>query len=324
MISIIMPVYQVEAYLSRCIDSILAQSYQDWELILVEDGSKDSSGKIMDEYAQKDARIQAIHKENGGVSSARNKGLEYAGGEYVIFLDSDDWIETEMLRELAEAIEKNQSDMAACDSAVVTVEADGSLTRKICNKWGGNAAEKTVSGKEAYYSIFYQSGTLWNKLFRRECVKGLTFNEKMTYGEDTDYLIRAIRNCSRITLIPYCGYNYVINRAGNVRSASIDKRSLELLENAKIIYRTLSELGYPALAVYRLYTVTYQVLLNIPPEDCGNPKYAPYLDACKQTVKTAKAGEAAAFLRDGSFGKKARLRYLLFRISPKTFLKRRA
>ncbi len=91
-ISVIVPVYNVEQYLPRCIDSILAQTFTDFELLLIDDGSRDNSGKICDEYAEKDSRIRVFHKENGGVSSARNVGLDNTCGEYVSFIDSDDWI----------------------------------------------------------------------------------------------------------------------------------------------------------------------------------------------------------------------------------------
>lgn len=91
-ISVIVPVYNVEKYLSRCIDSIISQTFSDFELILVDDGSTDSSGKICDEYGKKDGRVKVIHKRNGGLSSARNCGLENAKGNYICFVDSDDWI----------------------------------------------------------------------------------------------------------------------------------------------------------------------------------------------------------------------------------------
>ena len=114
-VSIIVPVYKAEKYLHRCIDSILSQSFTDWELILVDDGSPDSSGAICDEYAQKDARIQVIHKVNGGVSNARQSGMDIAKGEYVIHADPDDWVETNMLEELYGKAKEEDADMVICD-----------------------------------------------------------------------------------------------------------------------------------------------------------------------------------------------------------------
>ena len=99
-VSIIIPIYNVEKYLKCCLDSILVQTFQDWEAIFVDDGSKDSSGIICDEYAAKDARVRVIHKENGGLSSARNAGLAIASGDWIMHLDGDDWIEPDMLERL--------------------------------------------------------------------------------------------------------------------------------------------------------------------------------------------------------------------------------
>lgn len=122
-VSIIIPVYNAEKYLSRCLDSILKQTLQNWELLLIDDGSKDHSGSICDSYADKDARIQVIHQENGGASSARNIGLAAASGKYIGFVDADDWVVSEMYqRLLSVAIEKN-CDLVMCDAR--TVYADG-------------------------------------------------------------------------------------------------------------------------------------------------------------------------------------------------------
>lgn len=323
MISIIVPAYNVEAYLPRCVDSILAQTCPDWELILVNDGSKDGTGAVIDEYAAKDTRIRAVHKKNGGVSSARNKGMELMQGEYVIFIDSDDWLEPDMLKELEGALSRNQSDMAACDAATVMQDENGELKAEISYKWGKNAKEKTVSGKDAFYAVFYQSATLWNKLFRTDTVRGIAFNTKMSYGEDTDFLLRAMQNCSKLTLIPYCGYNYFFNRTGNVRSAKIDARSMELLNNARIVYQTLCELGYASLGVYRLHCVIWQVICSIPTDDYNNPEYQPYLKACRAAARTASVGDVLKYLADGIFPKNARMRYLYFYFSPKAFVERR-
>ena len=118
MISIIVPVYNVEKYIYRCVDSILSQSFTDFELILVDDGSPDDCGKICDDYAKKDNRISVIHKENGGLSSARNAGLDWvfanSKSEYVTFIDSDDWVDTDYLRALLDGIKNTASSVSAC------------------------------------------------------------------------------------------------------------------------------------------------------------------------------------------------------------------
>lgn len=113
-VSIIVPIFNTEKYIERCLDSIINQTYDDWELILVDDGSTDDSGKICDRYADGFGNISVFHKENGGVSSARNIGLEKALGEYVCFVDGDDWLASYMIEYLVRAIEENQSDMSMC------------------------------------------------------------------------------------------------------------------------------------------------------------------------------------------------------------------
>ena len=114
LISVIVPVYNVESYLKVCVDSILAQTYENLEIILVDDGSKDSSGKMCDEYAEKDARIKVVHKKNGGVSSARNKGLDVASGEYIGFVDSDDSTKPNMFEILYKNMVTSDADVSVC------------------------------------------------------------------------------------------------------------------------------------------------------------------------------------------------------------------
>lgn len=137
MISIVIPVYNVEKYLAECVDSVLAQTYTDWEAILVDDGATDSSGRMCDEYAKKDSRIRVIHRENGGLSAARNTGLNAARGEYVYFLDSDDYILPRTLEELQRTARREQADVVFFDGFVFfdECEADDSVsryTRKKC------------------------------------------------------------------------------------------------------------------------------------------------------------------------------------------------
>lgn len=114
LVSIIVPVYKVEQYLSRCVDSILQQSYSNLEIILVDDGSPDSCGMICDEYQKKDSRVQVIHKSNGGLSDARNYGIEAAQGKYLAFVDSDDWLDFDMIDILYRVLTSQDADIAEC------------------------------------------------------------------------------------------------------------------------------------------------------------------------------------------------------------------
>lgn len=172
-ISIIVPVYQVEKYISQCIESILAQTFTDFELILVDDGSKDNSGKICDEYAEKDKRIRVLHKENGGLSDARNKGLDNASGNYFMFVDSDDYIAPNMAECLYQNIIKEDADIAACNFRYVfeeDVEEDFSTENKA----------EVLSGKEIFYNRKNERNygfwtVAWNKLYKAETFKNMRF-----------------------------------------------------------------------------------------------------------------------------------------------------
>ena len=114
LVSVIIPVYNVEKYMRRCIDSIINQTYTNLEIILVDDGASDRSGKICDEYAQMDHRIKVLHKENGGLASARNAGIQIATGEYISYVDSDDWVETEFIEVLLKGCQDNNAKMSIC------------------------------------------------------------------------------------------------------------------------------------------------------------------------------------------------------------------
>ena len=164
-VSIIVPVYNAETALHRCIESILHQSCADFELLLVDDGSKDDSGAICDEYAAKDSRIRVFHKENGGVSAARNLALDVARGKYLQFLDSDDWVVPDATLLLLRAAEEHGADLVISDfyrvvgervSVKGDIEEDRGLSRE-------EYAEHMMANPADFYY-----GVLWNKLYRRE------------------------------------------------------------------------------------------------------------------------------------------------------------
>lgn len=176
-ISIICPVYKAEKYLHKCIESIIAQTLTDWELILVDDGSPDSSGELCDKYAIQDSRIRTIHKQNEGVSVARQTGLDAAHGEYVIHVDSDDWVEPTMLEELyTKAISEN-ADIVICDYF-----NNIGPKQTVCNQ-----RPSSLEPKQILQELFQQlHGSCCNKLARRACYKqyGIQFPCGINYCED--------------------------------------------------------------------------------------------------------------------------------------------
>ena len=168
LISVIVPVYNVEAYLARCVDSILAQTHRSLEVILVDDGARDSSGAICDAYAVKASRVKVIHKENGGLSSARNAGLEIASGEYIAFVDSDDWIETDAYSHLLEVMKKYEVRLV-CGGRYDVDGGTGEKTVGLCP-----SKEEPISGEELAGRIFLWDGcdsSACDKLYHRSVLE---------------------------------------------------------------------------------------------------------------------------------------------------------
>ncbi len=183
-ISVIVPIYNVEKYLDRCVSSIVGQTFRDFELILVDDGSPDGCPAICDEYAEKDSRIRVIHKENGGLSSARNAGLDIARGEYISFIDSDDYISERMLEALFGAIERAGADICSC--GIVNVYEDG--TEGIWN------IKDMIGDSEAFLRGLYDDSAVpvaaCNKLYKRELWSEMRFPEgRLCEDAFTTYLL---------------------------------------------------------------------------------------------------------------------------------------
>ena len=194
MVSIIVPVYKVEQYLRQCIDSLLAQTYRETEIILVDDGSPDHCGEICDFYAAQDRRIRIIHQENAGVSAARNAGLSIARGEYIGFVDPDDWIAPEMYEKLLTCMDKYSADMAVCGYTYCSEAGEPDEKRPYALK-----PEECLSRKETMRRMADIPPSLrhvvWNKLFRRNLIGEIRFPEDYHASEDviflTDYLLKA-------------------------------------------------------------------------------------------------------------------------------------
>lgn len=186
-VSIIVPVYNAEKYLRRCIDSILSQSFEHFELLLVDDGSTDSSGVICDEYATKDNRVRVFHKTNGGVSSARNLGIVKSCGEWVAFVDADDRLLKDALNILMNK-SASGTDLVICGYEIYNEDGELIFTTDI------EAQEKFININEAITKMFsglYYNGYLWNKLFNRSVIvnNGLVFHEDIHYNEDRLFCI---------------------------------------------------------------------------------------------------------------------------------------
>ena len=201
-ISVIVPVYNVEPYLRQCVDSILGQTFRDFELILVDDGSPDGCPAICDEYAEKDSRVKVIHKENGGLSSARNAGLDVAAGEYIAFVDSDDWIHPEYLERMLAVIKNIHADMAMCGVEKFWEDKPRAEQFPLADECLPH--DKAVSLMTT--SIWYHM-IACNKLYRKSLFDGIRFPEGYLH-EDEAIFHRIVERCNQVALVKDVMYHY--------------------------------------------------------------------------------------------------------------------
>ncbi len=225
MVSVIIPIYNCEKYLNECISSVLEQTYKDFELILVDDGSTDNSLNICYEFAKKDSRIIVIHQDNGGVSSARNKGLKNAKGEFITFVDSDDYVENDWLKMLITAILTNNADVSVCG-----IKLDNQLRCLYENK---------LLTKDELLSELQKNGLLYsvfNKLYRREKLAA-EFKNGLKFGEDLLFNLEYFRKINTIAVVAQALYFY---RTDNVNSATTGFRE-DKFDNILYLYNQTSD-----------------------------------------------------------------------------------
>lgn len=194
MISIITPVYKAEKYLCRCIESVLAQTYEDWELILVDDGSPDGSGDICDDYAKKDPRIRVFHKENEGVSSARNIGLDNAHGEWITFLDADDYISIDYL----DGVCNFNYDIILGYSNVILQDGSINILEKLPQEDIKNGDQLKVFLKHNLVKGLFRAP--WGKLIKRNVIGNIRFTIGQNIGEDTLFTLQILRNIQSLSI----------------------------------------------------------------------------------------------------------------------------
>lgn len=221
-ISIICPVYNAQNFIKKCLNSIAQQTFNDWELILVDDGSPDDSGVICDEYAAKDERIKVIHKKNGGVSSARQAGLEASSGEYVIHVDPDDWIEPTMLEELFAKAKEEEADVVICDYFVNDGETESYKAQK----------PTSLEAAQILKDLFLQlHGSCCNKLVSRACYNtyNIRFPENINYCEDLLTWVQLFKHDDvKTAYLPKAFYHYWMNE--NSISHRLTRKNFEGLQ----------------------------------------------------------------------------------------------
>ena len=257
-VSIIVPVYNAEQTLRRCVDSVLSQTYTDFELLLVDDGSRDSSAAICDGYAARDSRVRVIHKPNSGVSDTRNQGLSQARGTYLQFLDSDDWITPDATSAMVRAAEEHQCDLVISDFYRVVGER---VSRK------GDIDDDTVLSREEFASHMMENpadfyyGVLWNKLYRRDIVEAhhLRMDPDISWCEDFMFNLEYIRFAERFYALQVPIYYYVKTKGSLVATQGLSiaktvRMKLTVFEYYDRFYRSVfdeEEYEKSRLKVYR-------------------------------------------------------------------------
>ena len=245
-VSVIVPVYKAEAYLHRCVDSLLAQTFLDVEILLIDDGSPDRSGEICDEYAKKDKRVRVFHKENGGVSSARQCGMDNARGEYTIHADPDDWVEPTMLEELYKKAKEDDADMVICDFYCEEKDKTIYMPQK-----PSSLNHETVLC-EMFTRLLH--GSSWNKLVRLSCYQQyqVKYPIELSYCEDLYVNACLLSHNIRVAYLPKVFYHYdqytnpgSLVHKGSEFILSQNKKLNSLLKQG--LARSTFEIVYPRL-----------------------------------------------------------------------------
>lgn len=265
MVSVIIPIYKVEKYLRKCIDSVLNQTYQDFEIILVDDCSPDNCPEICDEYAKSDDRIKVIHKENGGVSSARNAGLKVATGEYIAFVDSDDFISENFLEILLDGLLTNGADLSCCDRFII-YEGKGDNIQEL----ESHVNWQEVTTQKFDYALTEEkyAGFAWNKLFKKDILlqKNLKFDEQIFTGEDLAFVLEYLTLCEKVAYTQTPLYGYLVRDNSITTTVKFNQRQFTILrarERVLEIIKEYSPKNYNfCKATYLMHAIKQKYLLR--------------------------------------------------------------
>jgi len=244
-VSLIVPVYNVSNYLPRLMETVLSQTYKNLEIILIDDGSTDGSGMICDEYEAKDSRIKVIHKSNSGVSDARNAGIEYASGEYLVFADGDDSLACDYVEYLLNLCLENDSDMSCC---AWTIDNNGKQLNCNYRKYEPGLYRGNKDAMRAMLTTRLLSSSVWGKMFKRKVLDNVRFPEGSNYYEDDATMYRLVANADSVAIGGEAKYFYTL-RDDSLIHRSFNENNLKMIE----VFEkrcTFIEKEYPELSVY--------------------------------------------------------------------------
>ena len=301
-VSIIVPVFNVEIYIDECINSILHQTYQNLEILIIDDGSEDNCGNIVDEYAKTDGRVKVFHKENGGISSARNLALKHATGEYYCFIDSDDFYELDFVEKMISALVNSKADMVFCNyySCYVDRNTPG---RKYLEVEDGR-----VFSSEEYLRWFYgYSGAcafMWNKMFKKEIFRNLEFKNMLC--EDAQIMLYIIDRCQKIIFISNVLYHY--------------RRRKSSVANSKKEAMLLDKICYLKEHMDRLKETQRPSLFNLAQKQYIRKMIEEYYFCSKKTrreiIRPLLKKEMKEFMRNPDFDRNLRIKYWVASLIP--------
>ena len=277
-VSVIVPIYKVEKYLPKCIESIINQTYRNLEIILVDDGSPDGCGEICDEYAQKDDRIHVIHQANAGVAKARNVAIDFFHGDYVVFIDSDDFIDPQMIELLLKLHHENDATYSMVLGRQVYGEASPrpllDLSKVKTRLLSQDDMMKGLFNLSDMYNFEFQ--VVWNKLFPKDLVKGSYFLKTGT--DDTEYNSRIYLKTSKVACGMVSMYNWV-QRTTSITHEPINDRQIDKINSYYIIYNTFE--GHKDFQAYCL-DYMYKTMLNVRHMAKGTSYQPKVKEKCKQ------------------------------------------
>ncbi len=252
-VSIITPVYKVEKYLRKCIDSILNQTFTNFELIIVDDGSPDSCGSIADEYEKLDSRVLVIHKKNGGAPSARNAGIKVATGDYFYFPDSDDWLENTYLQKLYDLAEKTNAQVVISGYTMEYFEENASQTYKVSVLERSYLSHKEVRNNLHNYFDNMMMAVPWNKLYRADYIRENNFMFPDLKWDDLHFNMEIIMNIERVAISSSTGYHFFRSRQGSETTKVFDE----------MLYEKRKEQFEHILKVYKYWKIKDREILAV-------------------------------------------------------------
>lgn len=308
LITIIVPVYNVEKYLTKCVNSILEQTYKNLEIILVDDGSPDKCPQICDEYAKKDNRIKVIHKNNGGLSDARNKGLDMATGKYISFVDSDDYIDKKMIEKLYNNLLKNEADISICN--IYKIYPNGTKIKKNLPQ-----SEITVSDEEKYIYTYNKYGmitvTAWSKLYKKEIFTNIRYPLGKIH-EDEYIIFDILKKANKISYFDEALYYYLQRTESIIGTFSLKRLDIITPHENKL----LSLKDNP-----RLLKLEYIHYIHILTKDI-----IPGLNSIKEHERTNfyinRAKQLSTYaLKSFNLNRKEKLKLTIIKIFPKSLIK---